>query len=299
MKILLATDGSEYSALAARLLSCLNLSPEDEILIFHAIYWLPHDYIDAKSYIDSIHRKKKEVAPRVIDATMEMLKSVRAKISTAIKDGLPEQCIVDAATDADADLIVMGARGIKGIKSFFIGSVTNSVALSGSTPVLISKPPGFRESGKLKILFANDGSNHAIDTGKFLSGIPFPDNTEITILNVVSAQFSLNIPESFYPAINKELIAIEQRSREMEFANSRRILEQAREYLSKSFSKVEVLSEVGDPSTEILKASETLKSDIIAVGCRGLRGLKGIMGSVSRNVFTHSKCSVLIGKMCM
>jgi hypothetical protein len=35
-----------------------------------------------------------------------------------------------------------------------------------------------------------------------------------------------------------------------------------------------------------LETSEELKTDIIAVGCKGLRGIKGMMGSVSRNILT-------------
>jgi len=80
--------------------------------------------------------------------------------------------------------------------------------------------------------------------------------------------------------------------------NSGKIIEHAQEYLRRSFNIIDVLSKEGDPSTESLETSEELKTDIIAVGCRGLRGIKGMMGSVSRNILTHSKSSVLIGKTC-
>jgi nucleotide-binding universal stress UspA family protein len=131
-----------------------------------------------------------------------------------------------------------------------------------------------------------------------LARIPFPDNAEIVILNVISAPFCLNIPETLYPKINERIVEIETRAREMELKNSERIIGQARDYFARGFSKVDVLSAVGDPSTEILRAAESAGSRIIAVGCRGMRGLKGIMGSVSRNVLTHARCSILIGKMC-
>jgi nucleotide-binding universal stress UspA family protein len=84
----------------------------------------------------------------------------------------------------------------------------------------------------------------------------------------------------------------------MEFTESEKIIELAREYLNKRFKHIHVLSKVGDPSTEILKTADSMEADIIAVGCRGLRGIKGMMGSVSRNILTHSKSSVLIGKTC-
>jgi nucleotide-binding universal stress UspA family protein len=297
MKILLAVDGSEYSDLAAGFLTCLNLSSDDEILIFHVVYWYPL-YYESGYYYETLKEIKQEIAPKILDTTLDILKSVKAKISTAVEEGTPEQFIVEAADSSAMDLIVLGARGIKGIKSLIIGSVTRSVAHNSSKPVLVVKPSGCGGADKLKILFATDGSDQAAGTGIFLSKLPFPDYAEIAILNVISSQFYANIPETLYPGINERIAEMETRARAIEFANSERIIGEARECLAGRFKKVEVLSEVGDPSAEILRVAGRSGSDIIAVGCRGLRGLKGIMGSVSRNVLTHAKCSVLIGKMC-
>ncbi len=296
MKILLTTDGSENSEGAAKFLRCLNLSSEDEITIFHALYWIPFLY-DKESYYGTLKEIKQEIAPRIIDSAFEILKPVKAKICTAIIEGPPEECIIDAAMDSDMDMIVMGARGIKGIKSLFIGSVTRSVAIKSPKPVLVTKFPACERPEKIKILFATDGSEHSLATGEFLSKIPFHDNTEITILNVMPSEF-LDIPETFAPEIVERFIELAEKFRSMRLIESKRITNQAREYLGKRFMSIDVLSEVGDPSTEILKTAETLKTNLIAVGCRGLRGITGMMGSVSRNVLSHSQCSVLIGKTC-
>lgn len=294
MKILFATDGSEYSEGAARFLTCLNLSQDDEITIFHAVSWVPFLY-DEESYYSSFKEIKKELAPRILDSAADILKPVNAKISTAIIDGSPEYYIVKAAEESDMDMIVMGARGIKGIKSLFIGSVTKSVAVNSPKPVFIAKLPVCKKSDRIKILFATDGSDYSVATGEFLSSIPFPDNTEITILNVIWSDFS-DIPERFAMEVNERVKEAVVKDRTIEFTESERVIEQARKYLSKRFKNINVLSKVGDPSSEILNTAETLKADIITVGCRGLSGIKGIMGSVSRNILTHSKCSVLIGK---
>jgi nucleotide-binding universal stress UspA family protein len=295
MKILLATDGSQYSELAAKFLRCLNLSFNDEITILHVVYWIPFLY-DKESYFGAFKSIKEEIAPKVVDSVLAILKDANAKISTAIIDGSPEQCIVDIAAESSMDLIVMGARGMKGIQSFFIGSVTNAVALHASKPVFITKPPGCNKSGNLKILLASDGSDHSIATGKLLSEIPFRENTEITILNV-TRHVLWDIP-ALSPKINEKMLKIADQAKALELMNSERIIEHDREYLRRSFNNINVLSKEGDPSAEILKTSEELKTDIIAVGCRGLRGIIGMMGSVSRNIITHSRCSVLIGKMC-
>jgi len=296
MKILLATDGSEYSKGAARFLRCLNFSAEDEITIFHALYWIPFLY-DRESYYGMLKEIKKDIAPRIIDSVSEILKPVKAKISTAIVDGPPEESIINAAMDSGIDMIVMGARGIRGIETLFIGSVTRKVAVKSSMPVLVTKLPVNEKPEELNILFATDGSDYSRATEEFLSKIPFHDNTKLAIVNVMPLNF-LDIPETIVPEIIERTIELADKIRSMRFSASQRIVDQAREYLIKSFKNIEVLSECGDPSAEILKAAERLETDLIAVGCRGLRGIRGMMGSVSRNILTHSRCSVLIGKMC-
>ena len=299
MKILLATDGSEYSKRAAEFLTRMDWSPEDSIKVFHAIYAIPFQY-DEKFHFSTLKAIKKDIAPRVLDAAVAVLGSVQASISVEIEEGspnqcTPEQCIIDAAESSGTDAIVMGARGIKGIESVFIGSVTRLVTIKSSKPVLVVKQAARIKSDKMKILFATDGSDYSRATGEFLSAIPFPDNTEVTILTVVSSSFS-DIPERFAMEIDERIKEVVASTRARELTESEKIVKQARGSLNKRFKDIPVLSKVGDPSTEILKTAETMEADIIAVGCRGLRGMKGIMGSVSRNILTHSKCSVLIGK---
>jgi len=296
MKILLSTDGSEYSERAAKFLTRLNWSSDDNITIFHAAYWIPFRY-DEEFYLGTLKEIKKEIAPRILDSALDILKPVQAKISVAIVEGSPEQCIVDAAADSDMDMIVMGSRGIKGIESVFIGSVARSVAVNSVKPVLVVKPPISAKSDKIKILFATDGSDYSQATIEFLSSMPFPDNTEVTILNVIWSNI-FDIPERFVMEIDEQIKKLVAGTMTMEFTESEKIIELAREYLNKRFKHIHVLSKVGDPSTEILKTADTMEADIIAVGCRGLRGIKGMMGSVSRNILTHSKSSVLIGKTC-
>ncbi len=295
MIVLLATDGSEYSEAAARFLTRFDFSADDEIIVFHAVSWVPFLY-DRESYIEAFKEVKQEIAPRILDSALDILKAVKAKVSTAIVDGAAEQYIIAAADESGTDMIVMGARGIKGIRSFFIGSVTKSVALNSSRPVLITKLP-LRCEGPLKVLFVTDGSDYSIEAGKFLATVPFPRNTELTILNVIWSDFS-DIPERFVLEINERMKDMVAEKRSMEFQESESITLRARELLEKRFNKIQAISRLGDPSSEILKTAEAVLPDIIALGCRGLRGMKGMMGSVSRNIITHAPCSVLVAREC-
>ncbi|HET6514109.1 MAG TPA: universal stress protein [Thermodesulfovibrionales bacterium] len=297
MKILLATDGSKYSEAAADFLTFLKLRPEDEITVFHALSWIPFRY-DRDFYFDALNEIKREIAPRILDRSLEILRTVKARLSTLILEGSPEQCIVDAVKESETDMIVMGARGIRGIESLFVGSVTRSVAVTSPKPVLVIKlPRDRRRPEKIRILLAADGSDHSMATGNLLSSVPFGDDAEVMVLNVVPPVF-VDIPQTFVPEINERFLEVAEKERSARMVESKKLLDGMREHLGKNFTQIQVLSEVGDPAKEILKVSQRERADIIAVGCRGLRGIKGMLGSVSRNILAHSECSVLIGKAC-
>jgi nucleotide-binding universal stress UspA family protein len=294
MKILLPTDGSEYSETAAQFLTRLNLSRNDEIIILHVISDDPfqdkEDYYYAK-----IKEIKRSIASNILDSALNILKSVPAKIKTVLMDGYPDKCILAAAVDSNTDIIVMGPKRLKGIKSRIVGSVTKSVSISSSKPALIIKPPQKEPADKMKILFATDGSDYAEKAGKTLSLIPFHDNTEITIIHVITPAF-YDIPDRFMEKIEASVREDLKKYRSMELQESQKILARTAEYLSGKFSNIERLTMMGDPSEEILNAANEIKADIIVVGSKGMKGFRGVVESLSRYILSVADCSVLIGK---
>lgn len=294
MKILLATDGSEYSRGAARFLAGCSLTKNDTVLVLHAVNWIPMVgqwetyYVDMREVMES-------VAPKILDETAQMLKSTEAKIDTLFIDDLPDKAIVSTAVDANFDLIVMGARGLRGISSYIVGSVTKLTAIHSPKPVLVIKQPQWEHSRKLRVLFATDGSTHSDAMIRVLCSLPFPDDTHITVLNIISPLLS-DIPERFAIEINDRIKNMVADTREAEFRNSEKIVSRTREQLERKFKGVDILTKTGEPSGEIISAAEALSSDIIAVASSGMRGIKGMLGSVSRYVLNHAKCSVLVGK---
>ena len=301
MRTLLATDGSEYSENAAKFLTRINWSPQDSIMVFHAIYALPFSS-DWKFHFDTLQSVKKEIAPRILDSATALLKPVQAGISVDIKEFYPgectpDQCILNAARSANMDLVTMGARGIKGFASAFLGSVTQLITAHSPLPVLVVKRDAKKSPGPLKVLLAVDGSVYSRAAGEFLSSIPFFDSAEVTILHVIVPGFS-DLPERFALEINDRIKEAVASVRTREFAESEKILEAAKTSVGANFRAISLLSKVGDPSTEIVEAAASGEMDIIVVGCRGMRGVKGMLGSVSKNILTHAPCSVLIGKTC-
>ncbi len=293
MRVLLATDGSEFSDEAARFLMRFDFSPADEIIILHVISEIPYE----DDYRAQIRHAIRKVAPKILASTAKMLKPSKAKIATLEKDGYPDIAIIDTAVDTGSDLIVMGARGVRGMKLLVLGSATRAVAINSPKPILVVKRPPQKVSGSIKVLYATDGSEAAVAAGVLLTSLPFPADTEIAVMHVTMSALT-DIPERYVAEIETLVREEPEKARAAAAGRGERIVAQTRGYLEQKFGKIETFVRNGDPFREILAAEMTIHPDIIAVGCRGLRGIRGMMGSVSRRLLGHSEGSVLIGKAC-
>jgi nucleotide-binding universal stress UspA family protein len=296
MKILLATDGSKYSDGAARFLARFDLSPTDEITALHVIpgVQFPHS---AAPHVKALMQLGEELAPMIIDGTAGLLKDLPAKVSTAVTTGHPADAIIAVGKQAGSDLIVMGNRGMKAIGSLLLGSVTRAVAINSAQSVLVVKPLQGQQEGPLKVLFATDGSACAEETEKVLSLIPFHPDTSITAV-YVSLSAYMDIPDRFCLGMDDRMKKIVAGMRVAETEHAEKVLAQARTRLKNKFRNVTVLIKNGDPSEQILQAAQETRTDIIALGSRGIRGVSGMLGSVARNILGHADCSVLVCKRC-
>jgi nucleotide-binding universal stress UspA family protein len=76
-----------------------------------------------------------------VDATLEAAATVArgagVNVSVYPRQGDPADAILDVAEERDADLIVVGNRGMTGAKRFLLGSVPNKVSHHAPCSVLI------------------------------------------------------------------------------------------------------------------------------------------------------------------
>ena len=82
--------------------------------------------INAREDVDATLR---EAAEEVEDAGVE--------VDTFAREGDPADAILDVAEERDADLIVVGNKGMTGAKRFLLGSVPNRVSHHAPCSVLI------------------------------------------------------------------------------------------------------------------------------------------------------------------
>ena len=76
-----------------------------------------------------------------VDATLrdaaELVEAAGLTVRTYAREGDPADAILDVAEERDADLIVVGNKGMTGAKRFLLGSVPNKVSHHAPCSVLI------------------------------------------------------------------------------------------------------------------------------------------------------------------
>ena len=132
MKILLATDGSEFSLAAARAIAERRW-PEGTTVRSLGVAEFVTPAIEPW-YVDTrmMESHREEATTRARDAVLAAEKTLGAselKVSGSVVTGLPKAAIVDEAKEWGADLIVVGSQGLRGITRLLIGSVAEAVAV--------------------------------------------------------------------------------------------------------------------------------------------------------------------------
>jgi nucleotide-binding universal stress UspA family protein len=145
-KVLLAVDGSKGSALAAeavaglpwpawteiRILSALEL----QLSFFRSAFEIPA--LDP-THLQSEREQAMLRAQQAVGEAREIVEPTGLKISESISVLLepPKQIIVEEATEWNANLIVLGSHGLRGLDRFLLGSTSEAVATHAQCPVYV------------------------------------------------------------------------------------------------------------------------------------------------------------------
>lgn len=135
-KILVATDGSETAGLAVEHAAELaRMAGSSEVMIIHLC---PSCTVDVDT--EGLNR---EMAEKVLGEAVKAFKDTQAEVKTVLEIDYPPEslgtAIVEIASKENADLIVLGSRGLSEFKGMLLGSVSSKVVQHASCPVLIVK----------------------------------------------------------------------------------------------------------------------------------------------------------------
>ena len=79
---------------------------------------------------------REEVDSTLCDAA-DLVRAAGLEVETFAREGDPADAILDVAEERDADLIVVGNKGMTGARRFLLGSVPNKVSHHAPCSVLI------------------------------------------------------------------------------------------------------------------------------------------------------------------
>jgi nucleotide-binding universal stress UspA family protein len=77
------------------------------------------------------------VAIAVLKRAQHYVRDQGVELDTHTREGDPAEVIIEVANEQQADLIVVGSRGLTGIKRFLLGSVSNKVSHHAPCSVMI------------------------------------------------------------------------------------------------------------------------------------------------------------------
>ncbi len=142
-KILLATDGSEHSSRAAEEVLKLAQPLQADITAISVVQATPvytgYD-VPASPWITMEYLEGQEKAgQQILEQVAAFFRENGFNIDLILEKGRAADIICQIAKDNNFDLIVMGSRGLGGIKQLFLGSVSSAVIHNAETPVLVVK----------------------------------------------------------------------------------------------------------------------------------------------------------------
>ena len=137
-KVVVAYDGSEMSKKALE--RAIMLAKQDEKLVINVLTVAEvTPIIYYNSTLPSERNVNLEKAKKSMLEVEEKLKAIPNKTETYVIEGHPAQTIEEFAEQNNVDLIIMGSRGLSGLKEIFLGSVSHHVIQKAKSEVLVVK----------------------------------------------------------------------------------------------------------------------------------------------------------------
>lgn len=149
MKILIATDGSEYSRAAARE-SCETFARTKEtevkvVSVYENSFPIAGEpFALSADYQQQIENEARAMAGKYAAEAKEIIREgcPDVALTTEIRQGSPGREIVEAARDWPADLIIVGSHGRGFWGRMLVGSTSDAVMHHAPCSVMIVRRPG-------------------------------------------------------------------------------------------------------------------------------------------------------------
>ena len=284
-KLLLSTDGSEFSEGAVREAVKLAKICSSKLFAVSVIETNPEFEVLAPQLIE---KEEEETRDR-----LEQIKSMAEKEGIACEiiarhTESPFQAIIDEAKKKQIDMIIMGRRGRTGLRRLLMGSVTAKVI--GHSPCNVLVVPRLAEIRYQKILVATDGSKYSMSAASEAIGIAKRCGAELFIVSVVPSETASPF-DIVHSEMQHEMIS------QKEFHEGEKNVNDLLVIAGQEGVKAEGLIIEGRPYEAIVENAREKRVDLIVMGSHGRTGFERLlMGSVTERVVGNADCAVLIVK---
>jgi nucleotide-binding universal stress UspA family protein len=285
--ILLATDGSGDAALAGQAAADISRKTGAQLHVVHVWTDVPPPAYPALVFDDYTRQAEEEARKLLRRQVWNAQVSGGSVAGHHLREGRPAEEIMFLAERLEADLVVVGRRGVGRIKRLITGSVSEGVVHRASCPVLVVRG-GEQAWPPARIVVGDDGSLAAMKAGGLAMELADAFGTEVTFVRAYrhpaepvggrSARQRLELDE----ARLQNLVALDARPDRLE---------------APTRCRPETKLAEGEPAPAVLSVARRKRSQptLLAVGSRGLGAPKRmILGSVSTRVLREAEGPVLI-----
>ena len=145
MLLVVGTDGSENAAAAMSWVADFAGRVGARVVAVHTFEPLVH-LGDAPPPVDFSALRQKAL-DRLLHDWCSPLRALPVEFEALVLEGDPAQVLADVADERDADLIVVGKRGLNVVKSLLLGSTSTRLAQISTRPVVIVPTRGDPRTG--------------------------------------------------------------------------------------------------------------------------------------------------------
>jgi hypothetical protein len=269
--ILLCTDGSDFSAGAIR--AAVNLAREcrdTKLIVLRVIDFNPEFETEGLKYAEKAELTVRDHVELIREVAAE--EDVECTALVARSEKAPYKAIMEEAKKHKAELIVMGRRGLEGLKKVLMGSTTAKVIAYSECNVLIVPKDAVMNTEY--ILLATDGSKYS----------------------ELAEREALAMSRSCHNILRR-LVALSVASGPDKLSEAQAIAERVKQHAREMHLPAEAVAVVGRPFEVIIRTATEMSVDIVVMGTHGRTGFDKIfLGSVAERVVGLAPCSVLIVK---
>ena len=284
-RIVLGVDFSDAGAAARDTAVSLCREHDAELVLVHAL--------EVVSFSLGFSRLPHQVYQQIRDlaeARTEELRSELAErvgvIEARLLDGHAHRALIDVASESDADLIVLGTRGLTGWRGLLLGSTARRVVQHADCPVLTVPASEAPRVPFERVLLPTDFSGDSFMASQVARRLCAPGGeTRFHLLNV----YATPLLQTNYGSVPTSIHYLDDFKGE----SLSRLGEKA-EKIGAPDVPVEVHAVEGYPPEVIVDQAAKLGIDLIAMGTRGAGALSHlVIGSTAEKVLQHSPCAVL------